>query len=97
MGHWLGIELAQDGTNRDAIGAWIEVRSDDRTIAREVTVGGGHASGALVPTHVGLGTATQAEVRVQWPDGEWGPWMPIEADRYVIIERGATAPVPVSP
>ncbi|MET0772525.1 MAG: CRTAC1 family protein [Candidatus Limnocylindrales bacterium] len=97
MGHWLGIELAQAGTNHDAVGAWIEVRSDGRTIAREVTVGGGHASGALVPVHVGLGTATRAEVRVQWPGGDWGPWMPVDADRYVVIERGAAAPVPVSP
>ncbi len=89
MGHWLGVELAQDGVNRDAVGAWIEVRANGRTVAREVTLGGGHASGALVPVHVGLGTATRAEVRVQWPDGAWGPWMPVEADRYVIIERGA--------
>ncbi len=97
MGHWLGIELAQEGTNRDALGSWIEVRADGRTNAREVTVGGGHASGQLGPIHVGLGTATQAEVRVQWPDGEWGPWMPVAADRSVRIERGATAPATLSP
>jgi hypothetical protein len=93
MSHWLGIELTQAGTNRDAVGAWIEVRSGGRTIAREVTVGGGHAGGALVPIHVGLGSATEAEVRVQWPDGEWGPWMRVDADRTVVIERGAPAPV----
>jgi len=97
MGHWLGIELAQEGSNRDAIGAWIEVRANDRVLAREVTVGGGHASGSLVPVHLGLGSATQAEVRVQWPDGEWGPWMVVDADRYVTIERGAAAPVQVNP
>jgi hypothetical protein len=91
MGHWLGIRLHQAGSNPDAIGAWIEVRAEGRTTAREVTVGGGHASGALVPTHVGLGQATGAEVRVQWPDGTWGPWLPADIDRTVTIERGAGA------
>jgi hypothetical protein len=95
MGHWLGIRLRQAGTNPDAIGAWVEVRANGRTLAREVTVGGGHAGGALVPLHVGVGTATQAEVRVQWPDGEWGPWHLVDADRYLVIERGATAPVTI--
>ena len=96
MGHWLGIELSQQGTNRDAIGAWVEVRANGRTVARERTVGGGHASGQLGPIHVGLGPATAAEVRVQWPDGEWGPWMPVDADRSVVIERGTAEPIPVS-
>ena len=35
--------------NHDAIGAWIAVRAGDREQEREVTVGGGHASGQLVP------------------------------------------------
>ena len=34
---------------------------------------------------------TRAEVRVTWPDGEVGPWLPVEADQVVRIERGATA------
>jgi hypothetical protein len=87
MGHWLGIRLRQDGPNRDAIGAWIEVRADGRTVAREVTVGGGHVSGRLVPTSFGLGPSATAEVRVQWPDGEWGDWTPADADQYLTIER----------
>ena len=30
----------------------------------------------------GLGTAGRAEVRVQWPHGDWGTWQPVEADRF---------------
>ena len=66
-------QLEQPAPNRDAIGAWIEVRAGDRTIERELTVGGGHASGQLGPIHFGLGEADRAEVRVTWPDGEQGP------------------------
>ena len=43
--------------NRDAIGAWVEVRVGDRIVQRELTVGGGHASGQLGWIHFGLGPA----------------------------------------
>ena len=55
MDHWLAVELAQAGPNRDAIGSWIEVRSDASEAVREVTIGGGHVSGQLGPVHFGLG------------------------------------------
>ena len=89
MGRWVAVDLEQDAPNHDAIGAWVEVRAGDLQREREVTVGGGHASGQLVPLHFGLGAATTAEVRVTWPDGEVGPWLPVEADQVVRIERGA--------
>ena len=97
MGHWLGIEVAQDGPNPDAIGSWVAVRVGEHMTERERIVGGGHASGQLGPVHVGLGSATTAEVRVTWPDGEVGPWQPVDADRVVRIERGAAAPEVVGP
>ena len=87
LGHWLGIELNQPGANRDAIGSWIEVRSGDQATQRELTVGGGHGSGRLAPTHFGLGAADTAEVRVTWPDGEMGEWIAVAADQYVTIDR----------
>ena len=72
MGQWIAIRLRQPAPNVDAIGAWVEVRAGDRTVVREVTVGGGHAGGQLGWIHVGLGDADEAEVRVTWPDGETG-------------------------
>ena len=88
-GHWVELRLAQDGANRDAVGAWLEVRTEAGTQRRQVTVGGGHASGHLGWVHVGLGAADSAEVRVRWPDGETGPWQEVEADTFGVVERGA--------
>jgi len=88
-GHWVELRLAQDGANRDAVGAWLEVRTDAGTQRRQVTVGGGHASGHLGWVHVGLGVADSAEVRVRWPGGETGPWQAVEADTFGVVERGA--------
>jgi hypothetical protein len=91
MGDWLAVRLDQAGANRDAIGAWIEVRTGDRVTRRELTVGGGHASGQLGWSHFGLGDADRADVRVTWPDGEVGPWQAAEPGSFVLVERGADA------
>jgi hypothetical protein len=96
-GHWLGVEVVQDGPNADAIGAWIAVRVGDTVQEREIVVGGGHVSGQLGPIHVGLGAAERAEVRVTWPDGVVGPWLPVGAGGFVRVRRGAPAAEPWTP
>ena len=80
-GDWIALRLQQPGPNRDAIGAWIEVKVGDRRIDRELTVGGGHAGGQLGWVHFGLGDHDAARVRIQWPDGETGPWMDVPRRR----------------
>jgi hypothetical protein len=97
LGHWIAIDLAQPGSNRDAIGAWIEVRVGDTVLHREVTSGGGHAGGQLGWIHFGLGPASEAQVRVRWPDGAVGPWIRVAADQFATIDRGATEPLPWQP
>ncbi|MGQ0567417.1 MAG: CRTAC1 family protein [Gemmobacter sp.] len=81
--------LAQPGANRDAIGAWVEVRTGDAVQRREITVGGGHAGGQLGWRHFGLDTADRAEVRVIWPDGTEGAWYPVAAGTRIIVSPGA--------
>ena len=97
MGDWLMVRLSQSGGNRDAIGAVVETRTPDATSRREIVIGGGHGGGQLGWTHIGLGKADQADVRVIWPDGEVGPWMTAAANGFVEIERGATAVRPWQP
>jgi hypothetical protein len=87
MGNWLALRPVQNGANRDAIGAWIEVRAGGRTSLIELIVGGGHVSGQLGWTHVGLGEADAAEVRIVWPDGVVGDWQRADANQFVIVDR----------
>lgn len=91
MGNWIALRVEQPGANRDAIGAWIEVRAGSQTWRIERTIGGGHVSGQLGWTHVGIGGHDRAEVRVTWPDGEIGPWMKVEANAFGTVEREADA------
>jgi len=97
MGHWLAVQPVQTGPNVDAIGAWIEVKIGDVTLRRELTIGGGHVSGQLGWTHFGLGSASSAQVRVRWPDGQTGPWMLVQADQFAYLDRGASSPRTWSP
>jgi hypothetical protein len=93
LGHWLQIRLRQEGGNRDAIGAWLEVEVAGRVQRLEHLVGGGHASGALGFLHVGLGEATSARVRVLWPGARPGDsaltsaWFDASADRFYVLDR----------
>jgi len=97
MGNWLAVRVREPGPNRDAIGAWLEVKANGLVQQRELTVGGGHASGQLGWVHFGLGDADTVQVRVQWPDGETGPWLDVRANQFVGVERGATEALPWRP
>ena len=94
-GAFLAVELRGNGTtsNRDAIGARVNVDLGDRVVARTLYAGDGFLAQSSKWIHFGLGSADTAEVRVQWPDGETGPWLRIDANQFAKIERGATEPV----
>ena len=88
MGNWLAVSVGQSGPNANAIGAWVEVRVGGRVARRELTIGGGHAGGQLGWIHFGLGNAPTADVRVLWPGGETGPWVPVPANEFRVMTRG---------
>ena len=91
-GNWVEVKLGQPDANRDAIGAWIEVRCEGAMVMRrEITVGGGHAGGQLGWRHFGLGDVARADIRVTWPDGTVGDWQPVESGNFYVLERGKPA------
>lgn len=95
-GRWLDLRLEQPGSNRDAIGAWIEVRAGHIVMHREITVGGGHASGQESWIHFGLADMDEAEVVVTWPDGSKSAPATLKGDGFYILSPGKQ-PQPWSP
>ncbi len=87
MGNWSEIRLVQPNPNHNAVGAKIAVKTGTKTQTRTIQVGGGDASGHSGWVHFGLGTAERAEIRVQWPDGEWSHPYRAFANQFVIIDR----------
>lgn len=86
-GNWIALRPTQPGPNRDAIGAFVEVRVGEQIQSRELTIGGGHASGHLGWLHFGLGAETAADVRVLWPDGRATDWTPTVANGWFWIDQ----------
>jgi hypothetical protein len=89
LGNWVELRLQQGDSNRDAIGAWIEIDLGGRIIRRENTIGGGHASGHLGWLHFGLGQASEVKLRVQWPNDEqrWSPWQQVSANAHYVVQK----------
>lgn len=92
-GHWLAV-APEFGANTHAVGAWIELRANGRVQTREVTVGGGHAGGQAGPVHFGIGPATEAEIRIVWPDGSVLDWTRVPADRVIRVAPDGIRPDP---
>jgi len=86
-GNWLALSLKQTAPNVNAVGAWVEVRSGATLWAREVTTGGGHASGDMGLIHFGLGETQSVDLRVIWPDGTLSDWANLSPNRGILITR----------
>lgn len=90
LGNWLAVEIRQPKmANLNGVGAKVSVKIGNRTIVRDVQIGGGHASGQSTFLHFGLGVSERAQVRVRWPDGDWSHSYRVFANTHVIIDRGA--------
>lgn len=83
-GNWLAVTLRQPRGNGFAVGARVHVQTAMSQQWQELSVGGGHAGGQAAPLHFGLGTAEQAHITVNWPDG------PRSEHRIDIVNRTVT-------
>ncbi len=86
-GNWLLIDVVQDRPNRAAIGGWIEVESAGKSWFRELTTGGGHASGSAALSHFGLGDAMEVRLRMVWPDGTVSQWQDVAVNQILRVNR----------
>ncbi len=84
-GRWIEILLADLSSNRDAIGAWVEVRQGEQIQTREITSGGGHASGQNGWWHFGTGASQSVDVRITWPDGRVGEWQTATTNAFYVM------------
>jgi hypothetical protein len=68
--HWLIVDLEGTTSNRDGVGAKVEVQIGPRTLTRPILAGSSFKSGPPMNAHFGVGGATTIdELRVTWPTG----------------------------
>ena len=89
-GSVLRVRLVGTATNRDGIGARVEVTAGGRTRWRRVRTGSSYASQSELPVTFGLGDGDGVEsVRVIWPGGRVDEIGPLEGNQRIAIEEGA--------
>lgn len=68
--HWIRLKLVGTKSNRDAIGAWIKIRVNGKTLSRQVMPTRSYLSQSELPVTIGLGKAQKIEsVEINWPSG----------------------------
>ena len=87
--HWIEIKTVGRESNRDGIGARVELRAGSQRQMEEVTSGGSYMSQSDLRLHFGLGRQTTVdEVAIHWPSGRIDRLEHIPADRIIVIEEG---------
>jgi hypothetical protein len=98
--HVLRVRTVGTTSNRDGIGARVDVTSGGDTSWQTVKTGSSYLSQSEMTLTFGLGSsATASTVRVTWPSGQVDTLDAVDADQAITIEEGAglieTTPIAV--
>jgi len=86
--HRLRLKLNGARANRDAIGAWVKVRVDGRTLSQQVMPTKGYLSQSELPLTFGLGKAVRVDgVEVIWPGGGTQKVATVKVDALNIVRQ----------
>ncbi len=84
--HWIRLKLVGTKSNRDAIGAWINVRVNGRTLSRQVMPTRSYLSQSELPVTIGLGDAARPDsVEILWPRGALQKVGSVQLDQITVI------------
>jgi len=88
VNHWVAFKLVGKKSNRDGIGAKIEVAAAGRKQQAERIAGSGYLSQDDARVHFGLGAAARADtVTITWPSGKVQTLRDVAGDRVVTVEE----------
>jgi hypothetical protein len=86
-GNWLLVALKGKAPNTGAIGAEISVSTPAARQTAVVQSGTSYISQDDKRQHFGLGSATEADIRVKWPDGTFTTQPHVKANQIVAIAQ----------
>ena len=87
-GHWLDLKLKGTKSNREGIGARVEIFAAGKRQTAERVAGSGYLSQNDERLHFGLGAATAVErLVIHWPSGHVQTVENISADRILAVEE----------
>jgi len=84
--HWIRLKLVGTKSNRDAIGASINVRVNGHTLSRQVMPTRSYLSQSELPVTIGLGDAAKPDsVEILWPSGIRQSVGSIQTDQTTVV------------
>jgi hypothetical protein len=87
-GHWVAIKLRGTKSNRDGIGARVEVMAANKRWTAERVAGSGYLSQNDDRLHFGLGTASTIDkILIHWPSGREQTLEHQPVDRVLLVEE----------
>jgi len=87
-GHWVSIKLVGTKSNRDGIGARVEVMASGKRWTAERVAGSGYLSQDDGRLHFGLGAATTIDkLTIHWPSGREQTLEKVSVDRVLTVEE----------
>jgi hypothetical protein len=86
--HWLTLQLVGHKSNRDAIGAEVQLTSKTGSQYATVSTGGSYLSASDKRVHFGLGSEPEAaSIEIHWPSGIMQTLSHVQADRFLLIDE----------
>ena len=86
--HWLSIRTVGQHSNRDGIGARVQLTADDLVQVAEVHSGGSYLSQHDLRLFFGLGRRNQIdELKIRWPDGAVQRLSHLAADQFLTVRE----------
>jgi enediyne biosynthesis protein E4 len=96
--HWIGLRTVGTKSNRDGIGARLQVHAGDRTLVDEVRSGSSYDSHSDMRLHFGLGSTTKVDwVEVRWPSGLVERFTALAPDKIHTLKEGSGSASPHKP
>jgi enediyne biosynthesis protein E4 len=87
-GHWVEIKLVGTKSNRDGVGARVEINAGGKRQTAERVADSGYLSQNDARLHFGLGTTSSVDkLIVHWPSGREQTLEKVAADRVVTVEE----------
>lgn len=85
--NYLRVKLNGLASNTAAAGARITLTVDDASQMREIVIGSNFTSQNPLVQVFGLGSSAQADIEVEWPDGEMTPIRTVSANQLITINH----------
>ena len=85
--HFLSLRLVGTRSNRDGVGARVQIKTGTTVQMREVRSGGSFMSHNDLRLHFGLGKALAADVAIRWPSGQTEELENLKANHFYTVRE----------